>query len=1207
MKKKVYYLIAFFMLLFVPMTVLGKGLTLGVDVSEKNVTRGDTVEVSINIKGSTEDDVSVFKTVISFDESLFEGIVESSFKAHNGWFDCTYNKETHALIVINKFGSRLNQEVVTFDLKVKDKVKPKTTSITLKDTVVANKDEEISINDASGKVNLNVPSNELDESIVSKEYYGKTLEGSTVRLYNILVIIILELIIATVLVMLYYASKLYVKDSKHRKMIVAGLCIVEIFAVAAMVGYDVDRGELTGDGNLDFHDVEALREHLVNLEMLSPLKLANADMNKDGKLTCLDLAILLDKTMEKNEYMVILTDSLMESNGYEKGSVFDLRFLADITDDLRIDYVLIDGKKYKATKVLNSPNEYTVKIEASKESKKYNYNLTEVILETGKSIKVDYKTQVMILKDVPKLSGFATNYNKEESKVNIALTLEDGDNAVVEAKYELVKSNGQVVESGTIEKGKNTFTFALENAKAYKFKIKANYNRGADSGEYLGVINDSYDIKIVTDYRLQVGNPQLVQNGNVVENLLKGVETSFTFSSTNVSGYVPRKAMINGVYYSVTSLGGNKYSVKVPNDVIRSVNSLTLSKIILSNGKTLLTNLKTSYNILKDVPSITNLTAIEDISNDKIAMNVSVKDDDKALNKLTVRVFDTNNSLISEANISDENYEIMLDASKNTDKYVIRVFGEYQLLDGNDAYRYDEVLLYEKKVDALQRVDVKDVRVDKIYPEKNEIIKMTYDVTSNYNSNLSKIVVNNVIYDVRKVAVGGYELEVNANATAGIQELKISKMIFENDFEYNLDKVLKVDVLKDKPTVDNFEIIENKQESKIDVTFDLFDEDNAFESGKLRLIEKETGEVKKEENVILGKNTSTFSLENAVKYDVQVVIDATLDTNSLEEISPNVLKDFEIKKVEARLITDYKLDITNIDTYQKGSDVLTNAFHRGEQIDVVFSSTNVTEYVPAKVKIDGKTYDVTTEEGISRFTLDGVDEIGTQNIKFESIVLSNHVELVLNSIKKIEIIKDVPVVHDLSIENKENSFEVRFELEDQDAVLSRIKAVVLDETGVELFSQELPKESRLFTFEQSSKKIFTIKILADYSLGNNAQDAGKFEYEDSVLFEKMIDLDKEYDTVDNLVDNFLVYDITEEEVMNITLEDLEDLELYRLKIQYLDDSYKLFEIEKFKRIEDTVLFILKTEDWIKSGHGKWQTDLTIEYGRVDESGLIHKN
>jgi len=137
--------------------------------------------------------------------------------------------------------------------------------------------------------------------------------------------------------------------------------------------------------------------------------------------------------------------------------------------------------------------------------------------------------------------------------------------------------------------------------------------------------------------------------------------------------------------------------------------------------------------------------------------------------------------------------------------------------------------------------------------------------------------------------------------------------------------------------------------------------------------------------------------------------------------------------------------------------------------------------------------------------------------------------------------------------------------------------------------------------------IFTIKILADYSLGNNAQDAGKFEYEDSVLFEKMIDLDKEYDTVDNLVDNFLVYDITEEEVMNITLEDLEDLELYRLKIQYLDDSYKLFEIEKFKRIEDTVLFILKTEDWIKSGHGKWQTDLTIEYGRVDESGLIHKN
>ncbi len=1193
MRKTLINVLIIFVLLSFPIAVLAKNIRAGIELDSKEVTRDGRVNVTIKIKDAAEEDMSVFQTVIAFDERYFEGIDEDSFEAHSGWMDYTYNKETHALIIINKFGSKLSEEILSFDLKVKEKVKPTTTSITLKNSVVANRDKEIAIDDVSSKVNISVPSSEVGSVVEGKEYYGKVLEGSQVRMYNILIIIVLELIIATILVMLYYSSRLYIKNSNHRKMVVAGLCIVELFAIAAMFGYEVDRGDLTGDRNLDFTDVALLKSHLVNSEMLSPLKLANADMNKDGKLTCQDLAILLDKTLDKLEYMAILTDSLMESNGYEKGSVFDLRFSADTTDDLKIEYVLIDGKKYKAERIEGS-NEYTVKVEASKESKKHNYNVTEVILETGKSIKVDYKTEVMVLKDVPKLTGFATNYNKEESKVNIALTLEDADHAIVDARYELVRSDGYVAESGHLDAGKNQLTFKLENAKSYKFKLKVNYNRGADSGEYLGIINDSYDIKIVTDYRLQIGNLNLMQEGTVVENLKKGTETTLTFYSTNVSGYRPQKVMVNGVLYSVSNLGGNRFAVKIPNDVILQGNNLTISKVILSNGKVILTNEKKSYNTLRAVPIIAEVKPFEDIAISKMNIDVVPYDVDGALQKLRVELYDGNNELLSSKIIEDGQYSMALDTIRDTDKYTIRVYGDYCLLDGNGNYQFENVLLSEQKVDAIRKVYLKNYHIDQMYPEKNATVTLSYEIASNYIDNVEKIVVNNVIYDARKVGVDTYEVEIDVGEDDGVQEMRTSKIIFASGFEYVVDEVLQIDVLKEIPVIDNFEIVENKQESKIDLSFDLFDKDGAYVSGKLQLIERETGAIKYEEDIILGKNTAMFELENAVKYDIRIAIDAILDTESLEHDSPNKLVDYELKKIEARIITDYKLDIVSIDTYKENENTATQFFHKGEKVKVEFVSTNVTEYYPTKVKIDGVTYDVSTVNGVSRFFLDGFASLGSETIRFESIVLSNHVELVVNSTKKIEIVKDAPLVTQVDIEKSDENIKVTLNVEDADYALSNMKAVVTDDTGQVVFDSVVEKNSPVFTFTKGASEKYSIQVLASYNLSTLGSEGN--EVVDGVLFEKEIDLAEKYFEFENVDAIVVETKDTEEPVVDLNLIDLERLEAYEVKLTMKDGEAILYGLEKIKRIEEAFSLVLKTEEWIKYNPGKWSNKLIIEYG-----------
>ncbi len=1153
MRKNVVCVLVLFITFFIPTVVLASNITSEVILSSDDVTMGETLKATIKLAQGSNDEMVAYEAKLDFDENIFQNIDKSSIATYNGWDLLDYNPTTHTFVVINKYGTTLNEDIMSVKLSLKRDAVPTKTVVGLKNQSVANRESEYEINDYTGKVGVNLVSN--GNTLTKTANFGKDTKTEPVRLYYILTIIVLELIIAIILVLIYYAfsSKVQVKSQKIK--VASILVLIEIVSVSALFGFHLEKGDLNSDKLIDSGDVEVLAKHLVNSEMLSNFKLEKADMNGDGKISLIDLSMLIDKGFTRTKYVAKLTDSVMENNSYEKGSTVNIKFLADVTQDEEIEYVLIDGKKYKVSKSDKNKNEYAVKLSLSNVSNKYNYNVTEVILANGRSAKVDYDTSVVVLKDEPVLSNFAIKEDVEHGEVKVALDINDPDGAITSSKYELVNASGVVVKSGDLASGKNSLSLALENAVAYKFKIKIAYNRGADSGEYYGFIDDAYDLKLITDYRFQIGAIKLSQNGVHTNELEKNKEVYLDFYSTNVSGYAPKKITVNDREYTVYSIGNNYYRTKLPNSIMNGTD-LNISKVTLANGKVMSAKGSVSYNILKNVPVVNGIETLEDVTNENINVKVNYTDSDSALTGLSVKLFDKDGNFISEANFDNEYANLK---TGYTSQYIVRVYGNINRLYGNIS---NNVLLYEKKVDAKVKASISSSKVNNIYPDKNSVIEFEYVVNSNYNTNVKNIIINNCIYNALKVGINTYKVEVNVGDKAGVKEYAVDKVVFENGLEFDVVKSDSVDVLKDKPYIENFNIEEDLNSGNITVHFDLYDKDLAFNKGLITLVDKESNEVIEEHEIIPGKNSQVFKLDNAKKYTISIKADATLDTKTLNEDTPNIIKDYELYSTEYMLVSDYKLNISSIDTYNSEGEK-SDYFEKGSSINVAFTSTNVTEYYPIGVRVNNTIYDVTASEDLYKFNIDASDVAGASAIEIEGIILSNHKEIKTDYIKRVEILKSTPIVDVIEVSKDGEKHSLKVTLKDEDETIINTKAIVSGVDGSVLY--EGPLENIEFT---SSELEYKLQIVSSFKKA----DLEKYSFVDEEIYNDTVNLN-EYLQNDDLKDIEFYRDETL--LDSIKLEELSDVKVHLTKNE-IEETYT---IKKYEVMEEHVRIYLDKEEW----------------------------
>ena len=79
-------------------------------------------------------------------------------------------------------------------------------------------------------------------------------------------------------------------------------------SISVIYASTIYRGDINGDGIVNYADVSLLESHLIHSNVLTGDELKRADMNGDGNVTVTDLTLMIQKIEKKLEYEVTIID-----------------------------------------------------------------------------------------------------------------------------------------------------------------------------------------------------------------------------------------------------------------------------------------------------------------------------------------------------------------------------------------------------------------------------------------------------------------------------------------------------------------------------------------------------------------------------------------------------------------------------------------------------------------------------------------------------------------------------------------------------------------------------------------------------------------------------------------------------------------------------------------------------------------------------------
>ena len=313
---------------------------LGADNPEMQVSSGtseaapgEEIILTFSLAGydNIQEGIYALQAALEYDTDIFEAVEEPDFETLSGWEQLRYNAENGQFAVINKSGSVEDEDVFQLTLTAKEQAEVKETTITLKDISVSEGKEDIFLKDTEFQITVDSdeqPENgggegvpgEPDETPGDSENETETLpedpeetpgiageisedeeeiskEQEMVRTGDaggeIFIFAILLLISLSISGGILAARKR--KQNKNGPEILAGLILCSIFALSAGIRTEAEgeKGDIDGDGNADYTDVELIQRHLTGIELLGEDMQETADLNNDGKLTVTDLALLV--------------------------------------------------------------------------------------------------------------------------------------------------------------------------------------------------------------------------------------------------------------------------------------------------------------------------------------------------------------------------------------------------------------------------------------------------------------------------------------------------------------------------------------------------------------------------------------------------------------------------------------------------------------------------------------------------------------------------------------------------------------------------------------------------------------------------------------------------------------------------------------------------------------------------------------------------
>ncbi len=1253
------YLLLFILSIFLPLQVFASEVvTLNVD--KKDLQAGD----EITVEAIMPDDLKLYAmtATLNYDRNVFEEIETSNFIGEKDVVDILYNPDNSKFGLINKTGE-ISSKLFSIKLRVKKNahVGNSTIALTNISSSDGNNKTEYDMTEVEVLVTRDAKDGEVIPSNEDIKYSDTKEDEIKVSSNRVLVLISAIGTISVLICLIYF---IYKKQDKKIIIGFTGAFVVFAIMLTSLLVFNNQRMDVNNDGTKDYDDAKEIIKYLIDFEgskknedketpsvtkkpsmkkttttkattekpsnQDKPNKPGNPDydVNNDGKVDIDDAGGSAADTTEKTKYKVTLSSN--EKENYANRGKITLDFNASVNPNERIKEVYIDGKYYE---VLDHGDHYTVELDTPNTPGNHTFEITKVKLVNYREI----DTSLKIEKEILKLEPYVDSFDFDEKNDTLTFKLEDPDSSFVKGTIEILdKKNDTVLTEELKLDNKITYNFAKETE--YTVIINASYDLDNDVNNKDNYYEDktiySHVLSISANYEFNITDLR------ITDAIEKGSKPVIEFKSSNIKDYKVEYIEIDGVRYNVSpKYDKDEYLVELSSldtDEFGKYH-INIDKVEISNykvferGKDYETN-TLSYTVLKNAPQVEDIKLDVNKENQEIAVTYKVIDKDSTLGDLSVHLYDANSKLID-----------VYDDVKNTDKvtlsykgnisggYEVRFVADYNL--GTDRHNYTDVALNNAGITTQNDVNIISVDSGVLdnssiywptftvtpYPYKNQIkyqvrakVKLSEEIVSKYNR-VAGLTINGVNFDSGSNTVDKNNevtstISFTVPSESGLQELHISrvKLAFESyqgvsqTYVAVNPVIIKIDVLKDKPTIEDLEIVsEDYDAGKVTFRFRVQSDKGGFDGGKVSLGDESY-------DITEGTNEVTFeNVPKNQKLDLVFKGDYDLDTNEIhEDENKNYYKDQELYKTSYTLMSEEEYNDIKI----KDLSVLNNKkyFDKDEVIDIKFALDSDIDAKIDRFIYNDEEYYVNYEDGIYTSILDGFKTSGIKDIKISGIILDNGKKINLDDEGiKVEVLKDKVSVYDYRYELEEDNIKLSILLKDNDHSLKKDSDVtikVFDEDNKELYSYEYNKEIKI---PLNGNIRYYIKAYAKYDLDESYGNENYHEKE--LLLDEVISLDKNYIEIKDIMDVTL-YKNSDEAIKVIDRVSVSDIEknpdAYFVKIMMKSLPTVHAKIKKALE-EDGKLILILDYEYVVKDSTKERQDLRIEFGTIDNEGMAN--
>lgn len=347
MKNKRIFLIVALIIMIITLTQISSNnkeqieaqiLNINTNIEQSEIKQGEEAKISFFIE--RDKNINSVKASIEYDNDIWEEVKEEDFILKNDWESLIYNNISKEFIVINK-NEKVNDEILEIKLKAKKDAKLGITDVVINNITSSNAEEEFNEEKISKEILItandeiinststtqitktdttqgntenkktdstkdNITSN-TTESVKTDDVKDKDIENKTENVieneddeklpeslpktgkkYILLAMIILTFFITIIF---------FINKEKYRKIMMVILIGIIVYNNSYVYATDeIFVGDINQNSVIDDEDLTILQKQLIKLTEISDSQFA--DINKDRKISLMDLSLLINQQKE---------------------------------------------------------------------------------------------------------------------------------------------------------------------------------------------------------------------------------------------------------------------------------------------------------------------------------------------------------------------------------------------------------------------------------------------------------------------------------------------------------------------------------------------------------------------------------------------------------------------------------------------------------------------------------------------------------------------------------------------------------------------------------------------------------------------------------------------------------------------------------------------------------------------------------------------